>query len=88
MKELWKVRRQVETKNKGSKTKFQRKGNSKQIIKQDNFISINMVHNDNNSHEPFNSICSLKIFHVFEKMLKVYRYLIETTTVEYYKTFD
>lgn len=56
MKEQWKVRRQVETKNKGSKTKFQRKSNSKQIIKRYNFISISMVHNDNNSHGPFNSL--------------------------------
>lgn len=29
-----------------------------------------------------------EIFHVFEKMLKAYRYLIETTTAEYYKTLD
>ena len=53
MKGWWKVIGQAEIKSKGNNIKFQRKGNSRQIIKHDNFISITMAHNDNNSHESF-----------------------------------
>lgn len=83
-----KVIRQVETKSKRRNIKFQRKDNSRQIIKQDNFISISMVHNDHiivMNH--FNRIHNLAIFHV-RRCQKYTDNLIEAIILEYYKALN